>query len=100
MFIVSLTYIRPLSEVDAVLDAHVSWLKQGYLDGLFLASGRKVPRDGGVIMARASSREALERVLADDPFARAGVARYDVIEFTPSMTAAGLEQLVESGPAR
>lgn len=47
MFIVSLTYKRPLSEVDQHLEAHVAYLKQQYGDGHFIASGRKVPRTGG-----------------------------------------------------
>lgn len=92
MFIVSLNYTAPLSDVDALLTAHAAWLKQAYADGLFLASGRKVPRDGGVILAR-GERAALDARLAADPFAQAGVARYDIIEFVPSMVAPGLESL-------
>ncbi|MCD5327216.1 YciI family protein [Chromobacterium piscinae] len=95
MFVVSLTYTAPLSDVDALLDAHVAWLKQAYADGAFLASGRKVPREGGVILAR-GEHAALEARLARDPFARGGVARYDIIEFVPGMTAAGLESLKEA----
>ena len=100
MFIVELTYTRPLAEIDALLDAHVTWLRQGYRDGLFLASGRKTPRDGGVILARAESQDALLARLAEDPFALAGVARYHIITFTPGMAAPGLESLIEQGPAR
>lgn len=96
MFIVSLTYTRPLEEVDAQLDAHVAYLKQEYAAGHFIASGRKVPRTGGIILARLKSRSELEAILQNDPFALAGVAKYDVIEFTPSMTAKGLESLLES----
>jgi len=96
MYIISLRYVRPLAEVDAHLAAHVEWLKAGYLSGHFLASGRKVPREGGVILARAANRAALDELLAQDPFALAGVAHYDLIEFAPTMAAAGLEQLIES----
>ncbi len=67
MFIVTLTYIRPLEELDALMDAHVTWLKKHYESGLFVASGRQVPRKGGVILARSGDREALEAVLARDP---------------------------------
>ncbi|OHX16898.1 hypothetical protein BI343_01090 [Chromobacterium amazonense] len=95
MFIVSLTYTAPLSDVDAMLPAHAAWLQQAYADGLFLASGRKVPRDGGVILAR-GERAALEARLAQDPFAKGGVARYDIIEFAPSMVAPGLESLQQA----
>ncbi|WKE65024.1 YciI family protein [Gallaecimonas kandeliae] len=95
MFVVTLTYIQPLDKVDALLEAHKAWLKQGYEAGVFLASGRKVPRDGGVILCKAASREALEAVLAADPFALASVARYEVVQFEATMTAAGLEPLLD-----
>ncbi|WP_454905850.1 YciI family protein [Variovorax gossypii] len=93
MFIVTLTYIRPLEELDALMDAHVAWLKKHYESGLFVASGRQVPRKGGVILARSGDRAALEALLARDPFVQNGVARIDVIEFVPSMTAPGAEVL-------
>lgn len=93
MYIVSLTYTAPLSRIDALLAEHVRWLEAAYRDGLLLASGRKVPRDGGVILARAMPRAALDELIAADPFARAGVARYDIIEFTPTMTADALASL-------
>ncbi|RSZ38287.1 MULTISPECIES: YciI family protein [unclassified Variovorax] len=93
MFIVTLTYIRPLEEVDALMDSHMVWLKKHYESGLFVASGRQVPRTGGVILARSGDREGLEAVLARDPFVQGGVARTDVIEFVPRMTAPNLEVL-------
>lgn len=92
MFVVTLSYTAPLSEVDALLPQHVRWLEQGYADGVFLASGRKVPRDGGIILA-CGERAALEQRLAADPFAIAALARYDISEFIPSMTASGLDSL-------
>ena len=93
MFIVSLTYTSGLEAVDALLDAHTAYLKEEYAQGHFIASGRKIPRTGGIIFAKADSREALEAILARDPFRRAGIADYDVIEFTPGMVADGLEKL-------
>ncbi|QFI54616.1 YciI family protein [Aeromonas simiae] len=96
MFVVTLTYVRALAEIDALIPAHVEWLKAHYAAGHFLASGRRVPRTGGVILAHGLTREALEQVLASDPFRLAGVADYEVLEFVPSMSAAGLEALQES----
>jgi len=96
MFIVSLTYLKSLEEVDRHLDAHVSYLKQEYANGSFVASGRKVPRTGGVILSRLKSRQELEAVLAKDPFAQAGIAEYEITEFAASMVAPGYEQLLES----
>jgi len=95
MFIVSLTYKRPLEEVDRHLDAHVAYLKQEYANGNFIASGRKVPRTGGVILCNVKTRDELDAVLANDPFHIAGIAYYEVMEFIPSMVAEGFEKLKE-----
>lgn len=93
MFIVSLTYGRPLDEVDAHLPAHVEYLKAQYASGAFLASGRKIPRTGGVILASVSTREKLDEIIAQDPFCQHGVAEYEVTEFIPSMTCPEMEFL-------
>ena len=95
MYIVDLTYVKPLEIVEFHLEAHVAYLKEQYAAGAFLASGRKVPRTGGVILARCGSEEELQAVLDKDPFRQHGVARYTVTEFLPSMTAEGLGALQE-----
>jgi uncharacterized protein YciI len=95
MFIISLTYIKPFEEVDALLEEHVAYLKEQYGLGNFLASGRKVPRTGGVILARAVSREEIETIVTLDPFYRHGVAEYEITEFSPTMTSLELAFLRE-----
>lgn len=95
MFIVSLTYTCDLSEIDEHLDAHVAFLKKEYELGNFLASGRKVPRTGGVILAKTTTLEELSSILDQDPFHKEGLARYDIQEFIPTMTATGLEGLMD-----
>lgn len=95
MFIVSLTYVKPLEEVDAHLAEHVAYLQRQYRNGVFLASGRKVPRTGGIILARAADRQTLQRILAEDPFYHQRIADYEVVEFVPSMTASELTMLRE-----
>lgn len=95
MFVVSLTYICPLAEVDSHLEAHVAYLKKEYAKGSFIASGRKVPRTGGVILSAVKSRQELEAILAKDPFQQAGIAEYSITEFTVSMAAEGFEDLKE-----
>jgi uncharacterized protein YciI len=91
MFVISLTYQASLDEIDAALPAHVEWLREGYDRGLFVASGRKVPRTGGMIFA-IGERETIERKLENDPFRQAGFATYDVTEFVATMVADGLER--------
>ncbi len=93
MFVVSLTYTRDLSEVDKHIEPHIAYLEKYYALGKFIASGRKVPRTGGVILASTENREELDRILAEDPFWVAGVAYYDVIEFIPTMVGKGFENL-------
>jgi len=89
MFVVSLTYKVPLAEIDRLAPAHMEWLKACYAEGVFVASGPKKPRTGGVIIAR-GPRDVLDARLAADPFAKAGAADYDVTEFMAKMTAAAL----------
>lgn len=68
LYVIDLTYRADLSEIDRLLEAHRDFLKQHYAAGVFLASGPKVPRNGGIILARGDSREAIERVVEQDPF--------------------------------
>ncbi|MEU8979519.1 YciI family protein [Streptomyces sp. NPDC048309] len=96
MFVLDLTYTAPLDAVDAALDAHVAWLEEQYAAGVFLASGRKNPRDGGVIIAVAQDRARIEEIVAGDPFVTAGVCAYRVTEFIATKTAAGLERYRET----
>jgi uncharacterized protein YciI len=94
VFVVLLSYLRPLAEVDALLEAHRAYLAKQYANGVFLLSGLKEPRTGGVIIARAKSLEELHGVLAEDPFQVHGVAAYEVVEFVARAVAPGLERLV------
>ena len=68
MFIVSLTCRRPVEEIDRHLEEHITFLETENARGSFLASGRKVPRTGGVILSGLRDREALDAVLDRDPF--------------------------------
>lgn len=98
MFILELTYTASLDRVDALLEEHVAWLDRGYAEGVFVASGLKHPRDGGVILA-VGPRADVEARVAGDPFAVHGVADYRVVEFVPTRTAAALGAYRESLPA-
>ncbi|MFC8083881.1 MULTISPECIES: YciI family protein [unclassified Streptomyces] len=96
MFVLELSYTAPLDAVDAVLADHVVWLDGLYAQGVFLASGRKEPRDGGVIIAVAEDRARIEEVTAGDPFVRAGVCTYRITEFVATKTAPALERYRET----
>lgn len=96
MFIVSLTYTCSINKIDAHLEAHVEYLKKQYAAGNFIASGRKVPRTGGVILARFDSREELDKALQLDPFYLENLVSYDIQEFVPTMVGEGLEAMREN----
>ena len=87
MFIAILTNKKPLSEVDRFLAAHRKYLANHYADGDFIASGPQNPRVGGVIMMKAESREAVDAIIAEDPFHINGIADYRIVEFSPTMVA-------------
>ncbi|WP_203522488.1 YciI family protein [Sodalis ligni] len=91
MFIVELTYEEPIEKVEELLEGHIAWLKEFYAAGVFIASGRKVPRNGGIIFTKSMDRSELNTVLSSDPFN--AVANYKVTEFLPSMTIPSLEEL-------
>ncbi len=95
MFIIQLTYTRPLTEVDQFLGEHKQFLKKYYDEGIFLLSGRKNPRTGGIILARAENMASIEKIIAEDPFNRNGLADYTIIEFLPTMANETLQTLIE-----
>ena len=87
MFIVSLTYKTELSEVDQHIEAHVTFLEKYYAAGKFIASGRKVPRIGGVILINAANEAEVDSIIKEDPFHIANIANYEVTQFIPTMAA-------------
>jgi uncharacterized protein YciI len=92
MLILSLTYKTDISAADTHIDAHMAWVKTGYDQGWFVASGRKVPRSGGIILAR-GERDEIEDFCDNDPFVVYGVADYEIIECAFTTTAVGFEGL-------
>ena len=94
MFVIELTYKAPLAEIDGNMAAHVKFLKKHYAAGHFLVSGRKIPRDGGIILAMAPSREDVEAIIQDDPFYTRGLADFRIIQFRASQRAEDLPKRI------
>lgn len=86
MFIVSLTYKTALSEIDKHIDEHIAFLEKHYASGHFLASGRKVPRTGGIILMKASNIDEAKHIMNQDPFLREDLVTVEYTEFIPTMT--------------
>jgi uncharacterized protein YciI len=95
MFVIELTYKAELAEIDAHMTAHVMFLKKYYASGNFLVSGRKIPRDGGIILAVGGSREQIQAILQEDPFFQHGLADFRIIEFRPSQRAPDIQKRIE-----
>ena len=87
MFIVELIYTAGLAKIDARMAAHVAFLNKHYASGHFLISGRKVPRDGGIIVAMAGSRDEIEGIMQQDPFVTQGLADVRIVQFRASQRA-------------
>lgn len=82
MFIIKINYLAELSEIDRYVQAHRDFLDMHYQSGLFLASGPTIPRTGGIIVALGHDKKKLQTILLEDPYHQAGVASYEIIEFT------------------
>jgi uncharacterized protein YciI len=78
------------------MSAHVRFLKKYYTSGHFLVSGRKIPRDGGIIVAVGKSRDEIESLMQEDPFVAHGLADFRVIEFRASQRADDMPKRVEA----
>jgi uncharacterized protein YciI len=94
MFVIELEYVADLSEIDAHMAAHVAFLKKYYAAGNFLVSGRKIPRDGGIILAVGKSRDEIEKLIEEDPFHAHGLARFRIIEFRASQRATDIDRRI------
>ena len=95
MFILHLTYLVPINEVEKYLQAHREHLDYYYKQGLLIASGPLSPRTGGVIIAAKMELAKLDKILREDPFTLAGIAEYQVMEFTPVKHCAALAALIQ-----
>ncbi|WP_246778375.1 YciI family protein [Maritalea myrionectae] len=87
LFVIELTYKVALDAVEPHLAAHRAFLDVHYQAGHFLASGAKVPRDGGIILATAASKADVHEMIAQDPFHQHDLAHYTITEFVPSKSA-------------
>jgi len=100
MFVIDLVYKADLAKIDAHMAAHMKFLKKYYAAGNFVVSGRKIPRDGGIILATGKSREEIEAIVKEDPFVEKGLAEFRVIEFRASQQADPAQVAAAFKPAR
>jgi uncharacterized protein YciI len=96
MFVIELIYKASLEDIDAHMAAHVRFLNKYYAAGNFLVSGRKIPREGGIILSVGKNREEIEAIVREDPFHQHGLADFRIIEFRASQKAKDIQRRIES----
>lgn len=95
MFVIELVYKAELRQIDAHMGAHVRFLKKHYASGNFLVSGRKIPRDGGIILAVGKNRGEIEAIVQEDPFCKHDLADFRIIEFRASQRADDIDARIK-----
>lgn len=95
IFVVSLEYKVDLIEVDKYLADHRLFLKKYYSEKVFIASGPKQPRTGGVIIAIADDLITIKQILSQDPFSIHNIANYVIVEFSPTMWSQELAEAIK-----
>ncbi|SFS91101.1 Uncharacterized conserved protein YciI, contains a putative active-site phosphohistidine [Zhouia amylolytica] len=95
MFIINLTYKTELEKIDQFLIEHIEFLNEQYELGHFLASGRKIPRTGGIILSNVKLQSELEKIIEKDPFKKNELANYELTEFVPTKTCEELNFLMK-----
>lgn len=84
LFVITVTFTEPTSEVERYIDAHRNFLDEALKNGVLLISGAQKPKIGGVIIGRFWSMDEAEAFVHQDPLNIANVARYEIVEFSPS----------------
>jgi uncharacterized protein YciI len=84
MFVICLAN-QDLTHYAEVVGDHTAWVDKHAAAEIFLYAGPLEERTaGGMIVAHAESREALDLILCDDPFLIHGIATHEVLTFVPT----------------
>ena len=94
MFIIELIYTQSLRSIDKHMKEHLQFLNKYYASGNFIMSGRKNPRTGGIIIAKGTTKKAMEKIMKEDPFYKHGLAECTLTEFNASQKAENIDELM------
>lgn len=92
-FLLEGQHLVPFESLGELVEQHHAFLQRGYDAGHFLFSGPHIPAHGGFLVARAQSREALDALLAEEPFVKANkmrfvrITQFDAAQYQPSLSA-------------
>jgi len=87
LYLVTLTYIRPIEEVNAHLDTHRDWLVAHTRSCQLIVAGPLEDRTGGFLLARCASRDELNSMLALDSFAVHRLVEHQIKGFDVALRA-------------
>ena len=90
MFFILIEYKVPFEQVEPYLEKHILFVRTYVDSGVFLLTGKKIPRTGGVILAKVESREKLMILLKEDPFMEFELAEFDITEIQLSQVSPSL----------
>ena len=94
MVVVFGSYAAPLEDVDAHREVHLGFVRGLMDERRLLAAGRREPAEGSVLLFAGDDAQDALALLAEDPYALAGVVEYEAVAvFTPGAVADGLEGL-------
>ena len=100
MIIIELSYKGTVEQSTKLADkhmaGHLTFLKKYYDQGVFMASGPKKPREGGVIIATVDVDKATAaELIKDDPLYQHDICDYRLIEFASVMCCDALSAYTE-----
>jgi uncharacterized protein YciI len=81
LFVLRHRFQKSPQEFEDAYKGHRAYIEKNMADGTFLMAGPAVPWDGGLILAQAGDREAIEAVIQTDPLVGEGITEYDVTEW-------------------
>lgn len=93
MFLLIVTYTKPIESVTPHVQAHVDWVNKYINEKVFLFAGPKKDKNGGAILTKSMDRALLNKIIAEDSYVKANVCDYQLIDFDCKVVAPGLELL-------
>ncbi|HYB35677.1 MAG TPA: YciI family protein [Mycobacterium sp.] len=84
------SYLQPLDVIEQTRPAHIAWLKDEVQAGRIVLAGRQESQNGAVLITGDISVEQAEKLIAADPYQRAGLVRYERLGFNGAFRAPGL----------
>lgn len=94
MFFVFLKFSTNKGQAPSHMAEHKRWIDQGFEDGVFLVTGSLLGKQGGMVVAHDTTREALEARVALDPFVAEDVVN-EIAEMAPQRADERLQFLLE-----